>query len=138
MASTILPTRTRIAGAMPTLRLRHDAVFFCPAEPVFGAGAWLVFAADPARIAGTVDGFEHGRIIDLALVGLAAGRHCGDLHVADDWEEFFESLEQIAGDDLHVIEIELNAHVGRNDFGDDIGGVLDTAEEIARPVARID
>src|ERR1700675_4639973 len=108
MASTILPTRTRIAGAMPTLRLRHDAVFLCPAEPVFGAGAWLVFTADPARIAGTVDGFEHGRIIDLAFVGLAAGRHGGDLHVTDHGEELFEALEQIARHDLHVIEIELD------------------------------
>src|ERR1700685_1865757 len=120
------------------LSSRHDAVFFCPAEPVFGAPAWLVFAADPARIAGAVDRFEHGGIIDLAFVGLAAGRHRGDLHVADDGEELFEALEQIAADDLHVIKIELDAHIGRADLGDDIGGMLDAAQEIARPVARID
>src|SRR5579864_2989902 len=103
---------------------RHDAVFLC--------------AADPAGVAGAVDRVEHGRVIDLAFVGLAAGRHRGDLHVADDGEEFFEALEQIAAHDLHVIEIELDAHIGRADLGDDVGGVLDPAQEIIRPVALID
>ena len=37
-----------------------------------------------------------------------------------------------------MIEIELDAHIRRADFGDDVGGVLDAAEEIARPIARID
>ena len=58
--------------------------------------------------------------------------------MADHGEEFFKALEQIAGHDLHVIEIELDAHIRRADFGDDIGGVLDAAQEIARPVALID
>ena len=51
---------------------------------------------------------------------------------------FLEALEQIAADDLHVIEIELDAHVRRADLADDVGGVLDAAEKIVRPVARID
>ena len=37
-----------------------------------------------------------------------------------------------------MIEIELDAHIGRADFADDIGGVLDAAQEIIRPVALID
>ena len=97
----------------------------------------LVFAADPAGVAGAVDGFEHGGIIDLTFVGLAARRHRGDLHVADHGEEFFETLEQIARHDLHVIEIELDAHVRRADLRDDIGGVLD-ANARNNPADRAD
>src|SRR5580704_11574301 len=133
VTKAVLPSRRILLAPF-----RHDAVFFCPAEPVLGAGARLVFAADPARIAGTVDCLEHGGIIDLAFVGLPARRHRGDLHVADHGEEFFEALEQIARHDLHVVEIELDAHIRRADLGDNVGGVLDPAQEIARPVARID
>ena len=37
-----------------------------------------------------------------------------------------------------MIEVELNAHVGRTNFANNISGVLDTVEKIIRPVARVD
>ena len=81
---------------------------------------------------------EYCRIIDLALVGLAAGRHRRDLGMPDDRQIFLEAPDQIAADDLDVVEIELHAHVRRADLADEVGGVFDVAEEITRPVARID
>ena len=42
-----------------------------------------VFAADPAVEAQLVDDAEQVRIVQLALVGLVALRHAGDLQVAD-------------------------------------------------------
>ena len=49
-----------------------------------------------------------------------------------------EPPDQIAADDLHMIEIELDAHIRPADLGDDVGGMLGPVEEIVRPVARID
>src|SRR5262245_24048541 len=51
---------------------------------------------------------------------------------------FFESPEEIAADDLGVIEVELDAHVRPLHLGDDVGRLLGSGEEIVRPVARID
>ncbi len=49
---------------------------------------------------------------------------------------FLQPVDQIAADDLHMIEIELHAQVGLADLGDDIGGMLDLVEKIIRQVAR--
>ena len=51
---------------------------------------------------------------------------------------FSSRREQVAADDLHMIEIELDSHVRHPGLGDDVGGVLDVIEKIARPVARVD
>jgi hypothetical protein len=58
--------------------------------------------------------------------------------MADQGAEFFETSDQVAADDLHVIKIELDAQVGRADLADYVGGVLDMLEKIIGPVARID
>src|ERR1700675_3539272 len=118
VTSAVLPSR-RKTSTMSSAPFRHDAVRLRPAEAVLGAGARLIFAADEARITELVHRREHGRIIDLALVGLAARRHRGDLGVADRRQIFLEALEEIAADDLDVIEIELDAQVRRADFADD-------------------
>jgi hypothetical protein len=47
--------------------------------------------------------------------------------MADQGAEFFETSDQVAADDLHVIKIELDAQVGRADLADYVGGVLDMA-----------
>src|SRR5208282_319283 len=87
---------------------RHDAIRLRPAEAVLGARARAIFAADPTRIAGPIDRFEHGGIVDFALVGFAARRHRRDLDVADHGQMLFEAPDEIAADNLHVIEIELD------------------------------
>src|ERR1700722_265023 len=133
VTSAVLPSSRMISTPF-----RHDAVGFRPAEPVLGAGAWLVFAADPAAIAGAVDRREHRRIIDLAFVGLAAGRHRGDLQVTDYRKKFFKAPDEIAAGDLIVIKIELDAHIRRADFVDESRSVFGMAEKITGPVARID
>ena len=56
--------------------------------------------------------------------------------MADDRQVFLEPVEQIAADDLRMVEIELDAQVRLAGLGDDVGGVLDAVEEIIRPVAR--
>ena len=50
----------------------------------------------------------------------------------------FEAADEIAAEDLHVVEIELDAQIRRADLADDVGGMLDAIEEIAWPVARIE
>ena len=67
-----------------------------------------------------------------------AGGDGGDLHVADQRQVFFEAADEIAADDLGVIEIELDAHIFPFNLGDDVGGVLGAVQVIVRPVARID
>ncbi len=67
-----------------------------------------------------------------------ARRHRGALQVTDQRQILLEPVEDVAADDLHMIEIELDAHVGLADLADDVGGVLDVVEEVAGPVARID
>jgi hypothetical protein len=61
-----------------------------------------------------------------------------DLHVTDERQVRFEAADEVTADDLHVIEVELNAHVRRADPLDDVGSVLDAAEEIIRAVAWIE
>jgi hypothetical protein len=81
---------------------------------------------------------EDLRKVHLALIGLAARRHRRDLHVANERKKLFESPDEIAADDLGMIEIELDAHICPIDLGDDVGRMLDAGEEIIRPVARIE
>src|SRR5262249_33168709 len=109
-----------------------------PAEAVLGPAAWLVLAADPARIAEPVQCVEYRRIVDLALVRLGPRGYGRDLHVPDQREEFLETGEHVAADDLHVIEVELDLHVRPPDLGDEIGRLLDPADEIVGPVARVE
>src|ERR1043166_6302045 len=109
-----------------------------PPQPVLGAAARLVFAGDPAGVADAVEGLVDRRIVDLALVGLGAARHRGDLHVTDHGEELLDAFDQIALGDLHVLAVELQAHVCAADLGDHVGAVLDAREEIAGPVARVE
>src|SRR5580698_10299184 len=104
----VFPSR-RIASAP----FRHHAVSFGPAQPVLGAGARLVFAADPSLVAGAVDRLEHGGIIDLAFVRFVARRYRSDLNVPDDRQMFFEALELIAVGNLDVIKIKLDAYIRR-------------------------
>ena len=58
--------------------------------------------------------------------------------MADDGHEFLQPADDVAADDLHVIEIELHADVRLAGLGDDVGGVLDAVEEIIRPVDGVD
>ncbi len=58
--------------------------------------------------------------------------------MADERQMLLESPDEIAADDLGVIEVELDAHVRPLHLGDDVGRLLDAGEEIVRPVARID
>src|SRR2546425_13294607 len=88
----------------------------CPGEPVLGLGARPVFGADPAPIAETVEHGENRRIIHFAVVGLVARWHRGDLHMADKGQMPFESPDEIARDDLGVVEIELDTQVGAFDL----------------------
>src|SRR5437660_24959 len=72
------------------------------------------------------------------FVRLAPGRNGGDLHVTDERKILFEAFDQIAADDLGMIEVELNAHIWPLNFGNDVGRLLDPAEEIIRPIARVE
>ena len=58
--------------------------------------------------------------------------------MADQGKMFLEAADEIAADDLRVIEVELHAHVRPLHLGDDVGRLLGAGEEIVRPVARID
>src|SRR5271156_3147214 len=93
VTKAVLPSRR-----MTSTPFWHDAVGLRPTEAVLGARTRLVFATDPSRIAEPVHHRENGRIIDLALVGLAARRHRGDLGMADRPQGFFQALDGIAPD----------------------------------------
>ena len=68
---------------------------------------------------------------------MARGDGC-DLHVGHHRKVRRKSPDQIATDDLRVIEVELESHVRAFHLGDDIGRMLDPGEEIIRAVARVD
>src|SRR5581483_12429146 len=108
---------------------RYQAERPPPAEAVLGAAARAVLAGGPARPAQPVQRLEHAGIVDLALVGLAARRHCGDLNMTDQRQVLFEAGDQVPADDLDMIEIELDLHIGPADSRNEIGGMLDAREE---------
>src|SRR5258707_4102326 len=47
-------------------------------------------------------------------------------------QELLEARQQVAADDLDVIEIELDAHVRPVDLGDQVRRLLDPADEVVR------
>ena len=51
--------------------------------------------------------------------------------MTDERQVCLEAPDEIAAEDLCMIEIELNAQIGAADLGDDISGLLDAIEEIA-------
>ena len=53
-------------------------------------------------------------------------------------QELLETPQEVAADDLDVIEIELDAHIRAVDPGDQVRRLLDPSDEIVRPVARIE
>src|SRR5262245_10016646 len=61
-----------------------------------------------------------------------------DLRMAHEWQVLFKAPDEIAADDLRVIEVKLDAHVRPLHLGDDVDRLLGAGEEIIRPVARID
>src|ERR1700728_321532 len=87
VTSAVLPS-----SRMTSTPFWHHTVGLGPAKPILGVRARLVFAADPAAIAGAVDRFEYRGIIDFALVGFAAARHRGDLQMADHRQKFLEAF----------------------------------------------
>src|SRR5271156_2353959 len=87
------------------ISLWYNSVRLRPAKPIFSARLRFVFAADPALVAELVDRLERNREIHLAGIGLVARRHGRDLHMADQRQIFFETLEQIAAGDLQMIEV---------------------------------
>src|ERR1700704_4808078 len=122
----------------PNVRSAPEPEAPSPAQAVLGAPTRLVLAADPALVAEPVERIEDRRIVDLALIRLGTRRHGRDLHVPGQRQEFLETLQEVAADDLDVIEIELDAHIRPVDLGDQIRRLLDPRDEIIRPVARIE
>src|SRR6185295_5905864 len=116
----------------------HHAVLPRPAEAVLGTGARSIFGADPALVPEFVHGLEYGRVVDLALIRLVPGWHRCALQVSNQGKESLEAVDQIAADDLYVIEIELHADIGLRGFFNDGSGVLDMIEKIVGPVPTVD
>src|SRR5262249_55773299 len=128
-------------AALPAVALLlagFDSINPRPAQALFGSCARAVFAPDPFAVAETIERGEDLGIVHLALVGLAPRRHRRDLHMADERQMFLEPPNEIAADDLGVIEVELDAYVRPLPLGDEAGRLLGAGEEIVRPVARID
>src|SRR6185295_15625386 len=116
----------------------HHAVLPRPAEAVLGTGARSIFGADPALVPEFVHGLEYGRVVDLALIRLVPGWHRCALQVSNQGKESLEAVDQIAADDLYVIEIELHADIGLRGFFNDGSSVLDVIEKIVRSVPTVD
>src|SRR4029079_9666161 len=117
---------------------RHDPIVAGPTEPGFGRAARPVFASDPAAVTDAVERREYRGIVHFAFVRFVPRGNCRDLHMPDHWHVLFEALDQIAADDLGMIEVELDAHVRPLHLVYDIGAVLGAGEKIFGPVARID
>src|ERR1700730_17449809 len=109
-----------------------------PPKASFGARAGAVFATDPVGIAKPIELREDLRVVHLAFIGLMARRHGRDLHMTYIGKVFFESPDEIAPDNLGMIEIELDAQIWTADLGDDVRRLFDAGEEVIRPIARID
>src|SRR3954451_1790032 len=136
MSATLFSSRMR-SSPLRSAMARRNSIRTRPAQAVLGTPARFVFASYPFAVTDTVKHGEDLRIIHLAFVRLAPSRNGGDLHVADERKILFEAFDQIAADDLRMIEVELNAHIWPLKFGNDVGRLLDPAEEIIRPIARV-
>ena len=120
------------------LAARFDAIGPSPAEAVLGTAARAIFAADPFTVTEPIDlGKDEGVVYLALLVRLAPHRHLRTLDVADDLLVLPEALDQIAADDLHMVEIVLQPQVRLADLGNDVGAVLDLGQEIARLIGSI-
>src|SRR5262245_30282735 len=64
-------------------------------------------------------------------------RHCRTLQVANYRKEFLETTDQVAADNLHVIEIELHADIWLAGLCDNICRVFHMIEKIIWPVATV-
>src|SRR5439155_5772541 len=137
MSATLL-SRRMLSSPLRSTAPRRDPIRTRPAQAVLGTRARSVFAADPFAVADAIERREDLRIVHLAFVGLAARGNTGDLHMPDNRKVLLEPSDEIAADDLDVIEIELNAHIRPLHLGDDVGCLLDAAEEIIRPIARVE
>src|SRR5688572_2470220 len=115
----------------------RDAERFSPGEAFVGAGARLVFAARPARVAELFQRREDRAIGYLALVGLGPARHRGDLHMADAGQMPFEPLRHVALADADMVDVEHDLDVRCADLSDDVGGLVDGGIEIVRLVALV-
>src|SRR5262249_49421680 len=113
------------------------AVSARPPEAILRAAARAIFGANPAAKAELIHDFEYGRVIDLPLVWLMTRRHCRTLQMADDWQEFFETMDQVAADNLHVIKIELHADIRLADLCNYVRRVLDMVEKVVWPVPTV-
>src|ERR1035441_9090333 len=89
----------------------NHAIGLGPAQAILGTTAWPVFGADPTPVAEPVHRLEYIAVIDLALVRLVAGGNRGALQMADHRQVLLQAMEQIAADNLHMVEIELHAQV---------------------------
>src|SRR6266576_2990 len=109
-----------------------------PRQSILGLSARAIFSRSKARKPKSIEHCKNRRIVHFALVRLMTRRHRGKLHMAHKAQMALKSSHEIAADNLRMIEIELDAHIRRADLGDDVGDVLNTAEEIIGPVTRID
>lgn len=118
-----------------------QAIGTSPRETRFQARLRRVLAADPAGVAERVEAFEQERQVDLAVLRLVAAGHARELHMADDVVMLGERRGEIALGDLQVVEVELQADVGRADALDQRARLGGRGVEVAgyvTPVERLE
>src|SRR4029079_4101541 len=86
--------------------LQRDSELVDPGESHIGVAARLVLGANPARIGERLGRFEYGRVGDLALVGLGAGRNSSDLDMTDERKIPLELSDDISLSGADVIDVE--------------------------------
>src|SRR3974390_83204 len=137
MSATLLSRRSSCSrsSSMPA---RDNPVSACPAQAVLGSRARPVFAADPFIVTEAIECREDCRIVHPAFIGLPAQGNTCDLHMTDQAKMLLQPPDEIAAHDLDMIEVELDTHIRPRNLVDDVGGVLDPAEEIVRAVTWIE
>lgn len=113
------------------------AIGFHPAEPLFGAPARPVFAADETVVAREGERIQDRCDVDLPAIRLVAQRHARDLHVTNAMCVLFDPPRKIALGDLRMINVELQAHVVEPDGIQNFRSLIVGAKKIIRPVACV-
>lgn len=108
-----------------------------PTQAIFGTAGGPILAADPPRIAQSVDQAEQIAVVQLPVVRLVTVGSAGDLDMTDAVQMGPQLDRNVSFRHLYMIEIHLHLQIRFADLAADGMGLRLVVEEEAGHVARI-
>jgi hypothetical protein len=100
--------------------------------------SWTVFRSDPAGKANFIEDLKNCAAIELTRVRLVAFGNACNLDMAYMRRERFEPCNDVAFDDLHMIDVEQQTHIRQADGLNDVTCLVCSGHEISTAVATIE